>query len=452
MSQNQSNEFFATAKPIKLFFIVAIPGMISMLAMSIYSFSEGIFIGHFIGKTAFAAINIAMPFVMINFSIADLIGVGSSVPISIALGRGDRDRANNIFSCSVIMIFLAAVAMGAILFFGAPLIVRLLGAEGKLAEYAASYIRVYAVMGPVSTLAFATDNYLRICGIVNGSMILNISMSALTILLLFLFIVVADLEVLGAAFASAIAMALGAAVAMTPFVLKKTLLRLVKPRFSRSMIKQIISCGTPTFLNNVSGRVAAIVLNAALLRVGGDTAVAAYSVLMYSSDIIQPMLYGMSDSVQPAIGYNWGSKRLDRVRDIAKCSFIACGVVSLIGTAVMFFFPEQIAGLFIDSSDTELLQLSVHAMKIFCVAYLVRWFGFAVQGFYSAIEKPLLASTLSISSAMILPIIFVFALSPLGLDGLWLNLAGTSLIVSIMALFMLLRSQKQMSDDIQTEK
>ncbi len=442
MSKNQSNEFFAAARPIRLFFLVAIPGMVSMLAMSIYSFSEGIFIGQFLGETAFAAINLAMPFVMINFSIADLIGVGSSVHISIALGKQENERANNLFTCSVIMIFVAAAAMGIILFFGAPFIVRLLGAEGKLAEYAIAYIRVYAVMGPVSTLAFATDNYLRICGFVRGSMMLNISVSALTILLLFVFIVLADLEVLGAAFASAISMAIGALVAMMPFLLNKTLLKLVRPRFDRSMIKQIITCGAPTFLNNVSGRVAAIVLNSALLRVGGETAVAAYSVLMYSSDIIQPMLYGMTDSVQPAIGYNWGAKRLDRVRDIAKCSFVACGVVSLLGTAVMFFFPAQIAGLFISAEDTALLDMSVHAMRIFCTAYLVRWFGFAVQGFYCAIEKPLPASILSISSAMVLPIILVFALSPLGLDGLWLNLVGTSLIVSIMAVFMLRRSQK----------
>ncbi len=449
MPKHQSNEFFATARPVRLFFLVAIPGMISMLAMSIYSFSEGIFIGRFLGETAFAAINLAMPFVMINFSIADLIGVGSAVPISIALGKQDNERANNIFTCSIIMIFVAAAAMGLILFFGAPLIVRLLGAEGRLAEYAVAYIRVYAVMGPVSTLAFATDNYLRICGFVRGSMILNVAISALTILLLFVFIVIADLEVMGAAFASALSMALGASVAMLPFFFKKTILKLVKPRFSRGMVKQIITCGAPTFLNNVSGRVAAIVLNSALLRVGGETAVAAYSVLMYASDIIQPMLYGISDSVQPSIGYNWGARQLDRVRGIAKCAFIACGVVSLFGTAVMFFFPARIAGLFISPDDTALLDMTVHAMKIFCTAYLVRWFGFAVQGFYCAIEKPLPASILSISSAMVFPIILVLALSPFGLDGLWINLAGTSLIVSIMALFMLLRSQRSIKKDFE---
>ena len=82
---------YAKEKPWRLFFIVAMPGMISMFAMSIYSIIEGIFIGQTLGEGAFAAINIAMPLIMINFSLADLIGVGASVPISIALGRKDKE-------------------------------------------------------------------------------------------------------------------------------------------------------------------------------------------------------------------------------------------------------------------------------------------------------------------------------------------------------------------------
>ena len=103
---------YSEMTPWRLFFIVAIPGMISMFAMSVYSIIEGAFIGQKLGEGAFAAVNIAMPLVMINFSLADLIGVGASVPISIALGKKDEDRANNVVSCSLILIFLASVLMG----------------------------------------------------------------------------------------------------------------------------------------------------------------------------------------------------------------------------------------------------------------------------------------------------------------------------------------------------
>ena len=99
--KRDTEAMYAEMKPWKLFFIVALPGMVSMFAMSVYSIIEGAFIGQKLGESAFAAINIAMPMVMINFSLADLIGVGASVPISIALGKKDNRTANNFFSCSV---------------------------------------------------------------------------------------------------------------------------------------------------------------------------------------------------------------------------------------------------------------------------------------------------------------------------------------------------------------
>ncbi len=443
----QSNEFFASAKPLRLFITVALPGLISMLAASIYSIIEGVFIGHILGEAAFAAVNIAMPFVMINFSLADLVGVGSSVPISIALGRKDGDSANNYFSCSLILIVLAGFIMGLLLFFTSPMLVRLMGAEGTLAELAVKYVRVYAILSPVTTLVFAMDNYLRISGFVKFSMGLNIFMSCLTAVTVFTFLGILKMDISGSALASCISFSLCAFIAMIPFLMKKTVLRFVRPRLTFSMVKRIFACGTPVFLNNIAGRVAAIVMNTALLRIGGElygqTAVAAYSVMMYAGAIIEPMLYGMSDSVHPAIGYNWGAKRVDRVRDITKCSFIACGIVSTVGTAVMFFLPEAITSLFVSSAeDPMLFEMSVHAMRIFCTAYLFRWFGFAIQGFYSAIERPLPASVLSLASAMVFPILFVIVLSPMGLDGLWLNLTATSFVIMVIAVIMILKTQR----------
>ena len=114
--KRNTEEMYATMRPSRLFFIVALPGMISMFAMSVYSIIEGVFIGQRLGESAFAAINIAMPLVMINFSLADLVGVGASVPISIALGRKDYKTANNVFTSSVIMIFLTSLFMGTVMF------------------------------------------------------------------------------------------------------------------------------------------------------------------------------------------------------------------------------------------------------------------------------------------------------------------------------------------------
>ena len=120
-----SKYLFSKVAPTKLFFIAAIPGAISMLASALYQLLDGIFVGQLLGDTAFAALNLAMPFVIINFALADLIGVGSSVPISISLGKKEEEEANNIFTCAVLMIIGAGVLVGLVLFAAAPLLIFL---------------------------------------------------------------------------------------------------------------------------------------------------------------------------------------------------------------------------------------------------------------------------------------------------------------------------------------
>ncbi len=444
----KSNAFFATAKPLKLFFLVALPGLVSMLAASLYQIAEGAFVGKQIGEAAFAAINIAMPVVFINFSFADLIGVGSSVPISVALGRKEEGRANNIFTCSVLLIFLTGLLSGVTLYFAAPFFTKIMGAEGELARMAIRYVRIYAILSPFTTVVFATDNYLRISGFVKGSMLLNILMTVLTVSFLALFLVGLGMGVEGSALSSCLSMLICAVIAFIPFLRKKAVLQFVKPKFSLLMIGEIVACGMPIFLNNIAGRVTAIIMNAALLRTGGQTAVAAYAVLMYCSGVVEPMLYGVSDAVQPAIGYNWGAKSLERVRDITKCMLAFCAFVSLLCTAVMLLFPSLLVKVFVDTQDAALMALSVHALRLFGLAFLFGWVGFAVQGFFGAIEKPLPATLLSIARAVVVPVLLIYALGFMGLDGLWLNYAATGLITAIMGLIMLFAVQKRMRRDI----
>ena len=160
------------------------------------------FVGRFLGATAFAAVNLAMPFVIINFSLADLIGVGSAVPISVCLGRKQEEEANNIFTCACLMIVGTGALIGGVLFAIAPLLIRLMGAQGEFAALAVQYLRVYALCSPVTTIVFAMDNYLRICGIIRGSMLLNILMSVLSAVLEFLFLFVFRWGIWGAALAT----------------------------------------------------------------------------------------------------------------------------------------------------------------------------------------------------------------------------------------------------------
>ena len=294
-----STKLFTQTHPVKLFFTASIPGAVSMLASSLYQTLDGVFVGQFIGPTAFAAINLAMPFVIINFSLADLIGVGSSVPIAISLGEKKKERADNIFTCACLLILL-------------------------------------------------------------------------------------------------------------------------------------------------TGRITSILMNAILVRLGGTMAVSVYGILMFADGFIQPLLYGMCDSLQPAVGYNWGARKFSRVRAIERCCFLASAFISVLSALVLFIAPEQITRLFVPSPDPELLALAVTALQLFSITYLTRWFSFATQSYMLAVEKPLPATLISVSTALIFPVILIGVFWPLGLTGLWINMAGTSLLAALLSAVILRKLRQEL--------
>jgi len=373
--------------------------------------------------------------------------VGSSVPISIALGEKNEDCASNYFSCAVLLIVLAGLLTGSVMFAFAPQIVRAMGAEEGVVKLAVTYLRICAAVGPLANLVFAMDNFLRISGYVRGSVFLNLFMSGLQIGLVTLLVAVLRLGLAGSAIAVNTGFCVCAVIALIPFIRGKSVLKFRKPRLTLQMLKRIIACGSPTFLNNIAGRLFSLVMNVLLLRMGGTLAVSTFAVLMYCSDLVQPMLYGICDSMQPAIGYNWGAKSYGRVKSLAKCVFTATAVVSGVAIVLMCGFPRQIASIFVDSADIDLLDMASHALALFSIEFLFWWFGYSTQSFYNAIQNPMNAAILTLSTAIVFPLIMVAVLWPLGLDGLWLNQAATYVPVGIIAFIMLRRTQKNMAGD-----
>lgn len=200
---------FASLPPTRLFFRCALPSMVSMAVSSLYTVADGIFVGQFIGPEALAAVNLVMPIIMMGFSLANMVAVGSSVQISIRLGEGKRREADSIFTVASLLILAISAVVGALGLFFAPNILHLMGADPTLTGLAAEYLRVFSAFSPAVMIFFAVDNYLRICGKVRYSMNMNIVTSVLNIILDALFLGVFRLGVGWAAFASCLSLTVG---------------------------------------------------------------------------------------------------------------------------------------------------------------------------------------------------------------------------------------------------
>ena len=447
-NERELRELYLATAPTHLFFLAAAPGAVSMLASALYDVLDGVIVGQLLGSTAFAAVNLAMPFVVLVFAVGDLVGVGSSVPIAIALGAGDEKRANNVFTCAVLGIVLLGALLGAAFWMAAPAIMASMGATGALAEDAATFLRVYALGAPVTSLMFAVDNFLRICGKIKGSLYLNVFMAVLGAVLEFSLVSFAGLGVLGAALGYVLALGISAVVGMVPFLLGKNQLRFVRPRITAELAREITAAGMPAFLNNVAGRVTSVLLNAALLAQGGEDAVAVYGALMYASGVVFPLLYGTVDALQPAVGYNLGAQRVDRVVKIEKRVFAACAAISVSLAAIMLAFPRELTLLFMPEASTTILSLAGPAFRLFSISYFLRWLPMATQAFFTAIERPKPASAFSLFSVLVAPLVALVLLKPLGLNGLWLNLPSATFASTVVAACMLVRLRKELRGEL----
>ena len=437
-----SQSLYLNTKPSKLFMKAAIPGGISMLASSLYTVFESIFVGKFLGTTAFAALGLAMPIVIMNFAFAELVGVGSSVPISIFLGQKEDVKANQYFTCSILLIMITGLISGLAVFFGAPIMMSLMGADGELLDMAVKYVRIYAVFSPVTPLMFALDNYLRISCRMKTSMTLNILFGVLTIGLELLLILVFPMGIIGAALGTSIAMLTLVVIGISMFIPGKLQLKFRKPQFSMEMLGHIYKNGIAPFLTNISGRLFSVVMNVMLLKFGGEAGVAIYGVIMTLSGIVEQLLYGVVDSLQPAVGYNYGAKRFDRVKNLEKYIFMTAAAISVVGGIIMFAFPEIIAAPFL--KDMSLLDITVFAVTISSLTYLCKWLGTAVQCFFMALERPLHAMMISMSSACVFPLVLIPAFLPLKLTGLWCNYPTAALLTAALAMVMILISRNKL--------
>lgn len=414
----------------RLYAKVAAPGAVSMLLSALYQLFEGLLVGNFLGERAFAAVNLAMPFVVVNFAFADMIAVGSSVVISIALGKKQDRKADELFTVSVLLVEALAVVMGVLLFFGAPPIMTAMGAKGAFHRDAVIFLRVYAVCSPLTTLVDAVDNYLKICGAVNYSLVVNIVLAVLGVGLDYLFLAVFGWGVAGAALGFCLAMFVAVLMAMVPLASGRMRLRFVRPRWDAQAIKSMVGNGLPDFLDNVAGRIFAIVLNSALVRFGGAAAVSVYGIVQYVDGVFLPIMYGLVDSTQPAVGYNWGAGLKDRVRALVRLNFLVCGTTCALAALAVLVFPRQLALVFVPSMPAAQLAMCVVALRLMAATYATRWVAYVIVAIFQALSRPREAVVLSVLYAFVFPFLVLGLLWGLGLTGIWLNTPLTTALTA----------------------
>ena len=418
------SEIFEKLPPTKLFFRLAIPSMITMVFFALYQIADGLFVGRFIGEDALAAVNLIMPNIMITFGLINLIATGASVRISVLLGEKNREEASQVFTFTLKAIFVLSCAVCVLGVAVAEQYVRFIapGATEKAIEYGMTYMRIYSAFSPLVLIYNATDNYLRACGKEKISMWLGIATQTLNIVLDVILIAFLGQGVWAAAFTSCFSMMLGSIITLLMFRKKRMDLYYTKGKVKKKVFFRILANGSSEFFSSISMSVMSIVYNFFLLKYGGTTGLAAFSVVMYVDSIVGMLVFGMTDAQQPAISYCYGAGLMDKVKAMFRRIILGAIVLSAASLLFMMFLGQYVAPLFVKPEDTELLAVSIIGMKIFSLSYITGWVDMTFSSYFTAIERPARSMLTSFFGTLVFPIGALFALTPfLELNGVWLS-------------------------------
>jgi len=423
----------------------SLPSILMMLVGSIYSVVDGLFVSNFVGTSAFAALNIIWPAVMLVGALGLMVGTGGSALVSKTMGEGDYYRADVIFSMLVrFTLVLAFVFMIPLLAFMEPL-ARLLGAEGETARLCVVYGSICTLGLPAFMLQMCFQSFYMTAERPQLGTAMSIVCAVTNMVLDALFIVVFKWGLAGAAAASMLACCVGGFFPLWYFSNRrnKSSLRIVRSRLEREPLLQASSNGLSEYVGNISWNVLAICYNLQLLRMMGENGVAAYSVLLYYGYIFAAVFFGYNIAVTPVIGYNYGAGNKAELKSLLRHSVILLLVLGALMTLVSELSAGPAARLFV-GYDPDLSALTKHAIRLYMISFFICGINLFASAWFTGLGNGKVSAALSFTRNLVFELGFVFLLpAVLGPDGIWLAVDAADFCNLILATVLILAYRKK---------
>lgn len=409
----------------KLLRSFAIPSIISMLVSSLYNIVDQIFIGQGVGYLGNAATNVAFPLTTISVAIALLVGIGSASRFSLYIGAKENDKAACVVGNGFVsMLILSALYVSMVLTFLTPLLYAF-GSTDQIFPYAYSYTQITTWGVPFLITTNVMSNMIRADGSPKYSMACMVLGAVINTILDPIFIFVFDMGVEGAAWATVIGQIASALMALRYLKLFKNV-NLVRSdfRFSFHEFLSTSAIGISSCVNQISLMLVQIILNNSMTYYGQfsiygqEIPLAACGIVMKTNAILLAIIIGISQGMQPIVGFNYGAKQYDRVRGIFMLALKLNLVVSVIGWSLFQFCPGMVLSIF-GSGDKLYFEFAIRFMRTYLFMAAINGVQMLSSGFFSAIGKPLKGMVLSLTRQVLffIPLALIFPIF-MGLDGL----------------------------------
>lgn len=420
------------------------PTIVMLIFTSIYGVVDGVFVSNFAGKTAFAAVNLIMPALMIFGAAGFMLGTGGSAVVARTMGEGDLPRAGRYFS----LITYTGIVAGLILTAIAELVMEplcaLLGAEGEMLAQAVLYGRILTLALVPFILQNMFQSFLVAAERPKLGLWLTVAAGLTNMAGDWLLVGVLPWGVAGAALATVASSFVGGVVPLIYFLLpNKTPLRLTRAKLEGRVLAQTCSNGSSEMMSNLSTSFVSMLYNFQLMRLIGEDGVAAFGVIMYVNFIFIGVFMGYSIGAGPIVSFHYGAGNQGELQSLLRKSLLLmlAGCAGLTAAAVLLAGP--LSRIFV-GYDPDLLALTTRGFRLYALSFLAMGFNIFGSAFFTALGSGVLSALIAFLRTLLFQAGAIFILPLfLELDGIWLAVtAAEALTLFITAAFLITQRKR----------
>ncbi len=402
-----------------------IPSIGMMLFVSVYGVVDGLFVSNFVGKTAFASVNLIMPFLQILSGVGAMLGVGGSALVAKTLGEGDDRRAGRYFSMTLMLLMAVGLLFTVVgVVFMRP-VAYLLGATDGMIGDCVAYGRTVMLFSLFMHMQYTFQSYLIVAERPTLGLIVTVAAGLTNMLLALLFVGILGGGVVGAGLATGLSQCVGGLVPFLWFLSRRnrSALRFAPTKMEWRPILKACGNGASEMLGSVSGSITGMFYNHQLMAHAGEDGVAAYGALMYAGFVFVAVFLGYATGVAPVVGYHFGAGDHRELRSLLRKSLTVVLAAGLLMALLALALAMPMARLFVGYDD-ELMAMTVRAFRISAGAFLVMGVGIFTSSFFTALNDGLVSMEISALRTLVFPLASVLVMPALlGLDGVWVSLA-----------------------------
>ena len=421
----------------------ALPSIIMMIFMSLYTVVDGFFVARFVGADALSAVNIAYPMISVELAVGVMLATGGSAVVARRMGEGDEKAAREGFALLLAAGLIAGVLFTVLGLTLAEPMSRLLGASPALLGYCTDYLRILMAFAPAYILQLMFQSFFVVAGRPGLGLWLTVAAGLANMVLDYVFIVPLGLGIAGAALATAAGYLIPAAAGAAFFALRRHGLRFIRPRWDARMLLYSCLNGSSEMVTNLASAVITFLFNMLMLRYLGEDGVAAITIVLYAQFLLTALYMGFSMGVAPIISFNYGAENTHRLKSVFRSCMIFVAVSSVAVFIAAMAFSGGIVGVF-SPPGTAVFDIAVAGFCMFAPMILFAGLNIFASALFTALSDGRTSALLAflrtfgfiLLGLLVLPIAF-------GVDGVWLAVPFAELLAGAVSVGYILWGRKR---------